>query len=178
MKRRNLALVLLSAAVLVVPALARAQSNVASIEYDRKEEKKIRELYNKFEDAWNKHDVNVMADMWALDGDNREPDGHLAKGREEVRALFRAQHDTVFKNTVLDLSIEDVWFITSEVALIDGSYNLAGVVLPDGTEIPARKGHLTAVLMKEANTWSIAASRLMIPTQLPYKKPEPPPAGK
>jgi hypothetical protein len=83
------------------------------------------------------------------------------------------QHDTVFKNTVLDLSIEDVWFITSEVALVDGSYNLAGVVLPDGKELPARKGHLTAILLKEGKSWVIAASRLMIPTELPYKKPEP-----
>src|SRR5262249_33734939 len=135
MKRRTLAAALVSIAVLIAPALARAQSNVASIEYDRKEEKKIRELYNKFEDSWNKHDVNAMADMWALDGDHREPDGHEAKGREEVRGLFRQEHDTVFKNTVLDLSIEDVWFITSEVALVDGSYNLAGVMLPDGTEL-------------------------------------------
>ena len=174
MKRRNLALALLSAAVLVIPVLVRAQSNVASIEYDRKEEKKIRALYNKFEDAWNKHDVNTMADMWALDGDHREPDGHEANGREEVRALFTKQHQSVFKNTVLDLSIEDVWFITAEVGLVDGVYNLAGVVLPDGTEIPTRNGHLTAILLKTHDSWEIAASRLMILAQLPYKKPEPP----
>jgi uncharacterized protein (TIGR02246 family) len=170
MKRQILGIVLIAAAALVVPAAARAQSNVSSIEYDRKEEKKIRELYNKFEDSWNKHDVNTMADMWALDGDHREPDGHIAKGREEVRALFAKQHASVFKMTVLDLSIEDVWFITSEVALIDGTYTVAGAVLPDGTALPARKGHLTAVLLKEHETWAIAASRLMIPTQLPYKK--------
>jgi uncharacterized protein (TIGR02246 family) len=175
MKRPTLALVLFAAAFFV-PAAARAQSNVASIEYDRKEEKKIRELYNKFEDGWNKHDVNTMADMWTLDGDHREPDGHMAKGREEVRALFKKQHETVFKNTVLDLSIEDVWFVTADVSLIDGNYSVAGAVLPDGTELPARRGHLTAVLLKEGPTWAITASRLMIPMQLPYKpdtKPQP-----
>ena len=43
MKRPTLALVLIAAAAFFVPAAARAQSNVASIEYDRKEEKKIRE---------------------------------------------------------------------------------------------------------------------------------------
>jgi uncharacterized protein (TIGR02246 family) len=172
MKLRTLAVMLTVVATVTLPAAARAQSNVASIEYDRKEEKKIRELYNAFEDAWNKHKVDAMADMWALDGDHREPDGHMAKGREEVRALFRKQHESVFKTTVLDLSIEDVWFITAEVGLIDGNYSVAGAVLPDGQELPARKGHLTAILMKERDTWSIAASRLMIPTQLPYKKPE------
>ena len=174
MKRPTLAVVFIAAAAFFLPAAARAQSTVASIEYDRKEEKKIRELYNAFEDAWNKHDVNKMADMWTLDGDHREPDGHMAKGREEVRAVFAKQHASVFKNTVLDLSVEDVWFVTADVALIDGNYTVAGAVLPDGKELPSRKGHLTAVLLKEGDTWGITASRLMIPTQLPYRSDAPP----
>jgi len=161
------ALSLISAAVL--PVLASAQSNVASIEYDRREEKKIRELYNAFEDAWNAHKIDVMADMWGLDGDHQEPDGHIAKGREDVRALFRKQHDTVFKNTVLDLSIDSVWFITADVVLVDGKYSLVGIVGPDGKDLPGRQGHLTAILLKEGDKWQIAASRLMIPTSLPYK---------
>ena len=162
------ALSFLSAAVL--PVLAGAQSNVASIEYDRQEEKKIRALYNAFEDGWNAHKIDVMADMWSLDGDHQEPDGHIAKGREDVRALFRRQHDSVFKTTVLDLSIDSVWFITADVVLVDGKYSIVGIVAPDGKELPARQGHLTAILIKEAQTWQIAASRLMIPTTLPYKK--------
>lgn len=162
------ALSFLSAAVL--PVLAGAQSNVASIEYDRQEEKKIRALYNAFEDGWNAHKIDVMADMWSLDGDHQEPDGHIAKGREDVRALFRRQHDNVFKTTVLDLSIDSVWFITADVVLVDGKYSIVGIVAPDGKELPARQGHLTAILIKEAQTWQIAASRLMIPTTLPYKK--------
>jgi hypothetical protein len=39
----------------------------------------------------------------------------------------------------------------------------------DGTPIPPREGLLTSVLLQEKSTWSIFASRLMIPTALPYK---------
>jgi uncharacterized protein (TIGR02246 family) len=170
MKRLMVTAALSLLSVAVLPVLARAQSNVASIEYDRQEEKKIRALYNAFEDAWNAHKVDAMADMWALDGDHQEPDGHLAKGREDVRALFRRQHESVFKTTVLDLSIETVWFITADVVLVDGKYSLVGIVAPDGKDLPGRQGHLTAILLKEGPTWQIAASRLMIPTSLPYKK--------
>lgn len=170
MKRLMVSAALGLISVAVLPVLARAQSNVASIEYDRQEERKIRALYNAFEDSWNAHKVDGMADMWALDGDHQEPDGHLAKGREDVRALFRRQHETAFKNTVLDLSIDTVWFITADVALVDGKYSIVGIVGPDGKEIPGRQGHLTAILMKDGQTWEIAASRLMIPTSLPYKK--------
>ena len=170
MKRLSLAIVVGLAGAFALPAVTHAQSNVASIQYDQKEEKKIRELYNKFEDSWNNHKIDPMAEMWALDGDHREPDGHLAKGREEVRALFKKQHETVFKTTNLDLSITSVWFITADVALVDGDYSVVGIVTPDGTAIPARNGHLTAILLKVGETWEIAASRLMIPTVLPYKK--------
>jgi hypothetical protein len=93
----------------------------------------------------------------------------VAKGRDEVTALLRKQHDGVFKKTTLTLTVKTVWMMSDTVALVDGTYELAGAETPDGTAIPTRKGLLTAVLIKEKNTWSIAASRLMIPTVLPYK---------
>ncbi len=71
--------------------------------------------------------------------------------------------------TQLDLTVDTVWMISDTVALVDGNYELSGATLPDGSAIPARKGKLTAVLINEKNTWAIAASRLMIPTVLPYK---------
>ncbi|HJW74728.1 MAG TPA: hypothetical protein VJ787_03525, partial [Thermoleophilia bacterium] len=70
----------------------------------------------------------------------------------------------------LALSIVDVWFITSEVVLVDGRYVLSGARTPDGKDLPTRNGQLTAVLLKEKDRWWITASRLMIPTALPYKK--------
>jgi uncharacterized protein (TIGR02246 family) len=149
---------------------ALAKSNEGSIRSDLVNEGAIRELYSKFTAAWNKHDVKAMAAMWAIDGDHVEPDGRVAKGREAVTKLLAAQHTTVFKNSKLALTIEDVWFITGDVALVDGSYEVTGIRAPDGKEIPPRKGHLTAVLLKEQNSWWIAASRLMIPAPLPYKK--------
>jgi uncharacterized protein (TIGR02246 family) len=150
--------------------IAGAQSNEGSIRSDLVNEGTIRKLYAAFTAAWNKHDATAMGKMWAIDGDHLEPDGHLAKGRDAVTKLFAAQHSSVFKDTKLTLTLEDVWFITGDVALIDGSYEVVGAKLPDGKEIPPRKGHLTSVLMKEQDTWWIAASRLMIPTHLPYKK--------
>ena len=170
MMRHLLAAALITVVAMITPQVVLAQSNESSIRYDQENEKEIRKVYNAFEDAWNEHKVDTMADMWALDGDHQEPDGRHAKGREEVRALFHKQHETVFKNTFLDLSIDAVWFIEANIALVDGSYSLAGVVAPDGTEIPVRKGHLTAILLKETKQWWIIASRLMIPTTLPYKK--------
>lgn len=132
-------------------------------------EKAIRDLFTDFVMSWNKHDVKTIAARWAIDGDHVEPDGTIAKSRDEVTALMTRQHEGVFKDTKLTLAVRDVWMITDSVALVDGTYELSGAKLPDGTSVPTRKGLLTSVLIKEKATWSIAANRLMIPTTLPYK---------
>lgn len=140
-------------------------------------EKAIRDLYTDFVMAWNKHDVKAISSRWAIDGDHVEPDGTIAKSRDEVTVLLTKQHDGVFKDSKLTLAVRDVWMISDTVALVDGTYELAGAKLPDGTPVPTRKGLLTSVLIKEKSTWSIAASRLMIPTSLPYKPQGPAAAG-
>jgi len=154
---------------LLVAGTAFAQSNASSIRSDQTNEKAIRALYGEFQKAWNGHDVDGLVAMWTVDGDHLEPDGTLAKGRDGIKALLTKQHESVFKNSKLDLQIEDVWFITGDVALVDGNYQLSGAVLPDGTALDSRKGHLTAVILNERGSWFITASRLMIPTHLPYK---------
>jgi uncharacterized protein (TIGR02246 family) len=147
------------------------KSNVGSIKSDLEHENSVRDLYAKFNEAWNRHDTQSMAGMWALDGDHQEPDGHTAKGRAAVLDLFTKQHQTVFKDTKLDMTLDAVWFITANTALVDGSYEVSGIRTPDGNTLPPRKGHLTSILLHEDGRWWIVASRLMIPTELPYKKP-------
>ena len=151
-------------------ASAETKSNVGGMRQDEKNESKIRALYDNFETYWNKHDVDALAALWSIDGDHVEPDGTEADGRPAVKALLAKQHDSVFKTTMLDLSIADVWFVTSNVALVDGTYTVGGARHPDGSELPTRTGGYTAVLIEEHDgVWAVAASRLMIPIQLPYK---------
>jgi uncharacterized protein (TIGR02246 family) len=153
-----------------VPSLAVAQSNEGGIASDVANEKEVRALFGRFVQAWNQHDYMDLAAMWAIDGDHMEPDGATAKGREAVATHFKRGHEGAFKNTHLQLSIADVWFLSGDVALVDGGYAISGIRTPDGVELPERRGHLTCVLLKEQGKWWITANRLMSPTDLPYKK--------
>jgi uncharacterized protein (TIGR02246 family) len=153
-----------------VPAGADRMSNVGGAATDLENEKVIRKLYADFTTHWNKHEVAGLAKMWSLDGDLLEPDGTSAKGRPAIADHLQQQHDTVFKQTTLSLTISDVWFISDDVALVDGGYGISGIRTREGTELPKRSGLLTAILIKEQGQWWIAASRLMVPTTLPYKK--------
>jgi len=170
MRHLVIVVVMLCVARLAVAAESTAvKSDAGRLKSDIVNEEAIRKLYEQFTAAWNKHDVAAMTSHWAEDGDHVEPDGQVAKGRDQVTALFKKQHASIFKDSHLDLKIDTVWFITQDVALIDGTYDLSGVVLPDGTKIPERKGRLSTNLLNEQGRWWIVASRLMIPATLPYK---------
>jgi len=132
-------------------------------------EKEIRAQYALFTDAWNRHDTEAIGKMWIPEGDHLEPDGRGMRGQSSVAALFKEQHATVFKKTKLTLKIDTVWLVTPDVALADGTYEIDGIVAPDGKPVPKRDGHLTSILVRKDGKWMIAGSRLMIPTKLPYK---------
>ncbi|HYC21733.1 MAG TPA: SgcJ/EcaC family oxidoreductase [Candidatus Bathyarchaeia archaeon] len=137
---------------------------------DLKNENTIRKLYADFTAAWNKHDPKTMAGFWAIDGDHMEPDGRHAKGKQEVERLFTEEQKTVFKDSTINLTIETVWFPDAETALIDGTYTLSGVKDLQGGDVPTRRGHLTAILIREDNDWRVAAGRAMIPVPLTYRE--------
>lgn len=157
---------LAAGAVLVADAGA---FGVASPSADVEAEKVIRALYADFVKMWNEHDAEAMGAKWALDGDHVEPDGTVAKGRHEVKELLAKQHASVFAKTTLTLEISSVWFVSANVALIDGTYAVSGIQDLEGNPIPPRAGRLSSLLIQEKDDWWIAASRLMIPTSLPYK---------
>lgn len=138
---------------------------------DLENDTKIRVLFEQFEEAWNRHDFEALKALWTIDGDHREPDGTVAKGRDEVGKLLAKEHMTVFKNSHIRLKIHGVWFITADVALVDGSYELGGVQDQQGNEVAPRNGQLTAVLLQEPQTgWRVAASRSMIPVPLVWRE--------
>jgi uncharacterized protein (TIGR02246 family) len=153
-------------------ALADPPSNVGGIRSDLEKEVAIRALYKSFSETWNRHDAKALAEMWTLDGDHVEPDGHHADGRDAIEDLLTKQHKSVFKTTQLALAIADVWFITENVALVDGTYSVSGIVAPDGQAVPTRQGNLTSILLLEGGKWRIAADRLMIPAALPWRSGE------
>ena len=149
----------------LAPSLARAVDEASTMAA----EKEIRAQYQTFVEAWNRHDTAAIGRMWIAEGDHLEPDGRGMRGQTSVAALFKEQHAGVFKNTKLALKIDTVWLVTADVALADGTYEIEGVVAPDGKPVPKREGHLTSILVRKDGKWMIAGSRLMIPTKLPYK---------
>jgi uncharacterized protein (TIGR02246 family) len=127
--------------------------------------------YEEFTSAFNRHDTQAMAAMWTRQGDHYEPDGSFAEGRDAVEKLFAEEHAGAFKNATIDLSIDTVWMVTPNVALVNGFYRVSGVRDLEGNEIAIRKGHLTSLLVADEGQWWVAASRATIPVPVPWRKP-------
>lgn len=151
------------------PETPRVKPGAGGPRSDLANDEAIRARYAEFTAAWNAHDPDRMAMVWTLDGDLVEPDGATAKGRPDIRRHFAEEHAVAFKHTELKLTIDAIWFITADVALVDGTYVVLGAVDPNGQALPPRKGLLTSVLLKEDGEWYVAASRSMIPIPLPWR---------
>ena len=167
---------LLFAVLLVVAGGVQAQPNTpkphpgaGGPRSDLANDAQIRKLYTEFAAAWNAHDAKKMATFWTLDGDTIEPDGMVAKGNAEVEKHFAEEQSTAMKDSTLKLTIDSVWFLSADVALVDGSYVVLNATDPNGQPLPPRKGLVTSVVIREDGTWHVAASRSMIPIPLPWR---------
>jgi uncharacterized protein (TIGR02246 family) len=112
-----------------------------------------------------------VAALWAPDGDLINPFGRVARGRAEVEKLFADEHSAMMKGTTFKVESEAVRLLGPSAAVMDWDAAVVGMTGPDGKAIPPFKNHVTIVLMKQGDTWWVAAAR-------PVSYPPPPGAGK
>ena len=144
--------------VLVVSVPAGAQSsNIA-------DDKDIRSIGAQIQDAWNKADAKMLADLWLTDGDYVSSTGRAAHGRTEVQKAFAEQWATIYKGTKIAHTFTTVNFVRRDVAIADGSFEITGMRDAAGKILPARSGLSTIVAVKKGDRWYVAALRGMVPS--------------
>ena len=84
------------------------------------DEEAIQKRLDEFVAAWNNHDAEAMAALWAPDGDLINPFGRVAKGRPEVEKLFIDEHASFTKGTTYKVTSSLVRVLGSEVAVLAG----------------------------------------------------------
>jgi uncharacterized protein (TIGR02246 family) len=140
---------------LSIPALAQTQAS---------EEKDIRSIGAQVQDAWNKRDPKMLADLWLTDGDYVSSTGRTATGRAEVENAFAAQWAGVYKGTKLMHTLTSVRFLRKDVAIADGAFEISGMKDASGKLLPARSGLSTIVAVRKGERWYVAALRGMVPS--------------
>ncbi len=137
---RNIAIIL---TLLATPGMS-AQAPV--------DEAAIKALIQSYMDARNARDSNTIADLFTADADQYTTGGEWRRGRTDVVA--GTARSTNQNPGARSTDIASIRFITPEVAIADGSYDITGGDVQRWT---------TMVLKREAGKWRIAAIRNMAP---------------
>jgi uncharacterized protein (TIGR02246 family) len=127
------------------------------------EEQALHDFYYRFTSAWNQNDPGRMAKLWAKDGDHISAEGRVAKGRPAVEALFADQLNTTYRGSRLSLTLNSVRFISPEVAIATGGFELTGIPAGSGRTLPPMRGMHTDIWSVQDGEWQIVASRSLVP---------------
>src|SRR5262249_55163290 len=109
------------------------------------DEKDIRSIGSQVQDAWNKKDAKMLADLWLTDGDYVSSTGRTATGRAEVEKAFATQWSGVYKGTKITHTLTSVRFLRKDVAIADGAFEISGMKDASGKLMPTRSGLSTIV---------------------------------
>lgn len=120
------------------------------------DEAAIRAVVGKYVEARERIDPQAVEQLFTSDADQLVSSGEWRKGREAVvRGTMASSGNTGGKRTI---TVESVRFITPEVAIADGRYELTG--LAGGA---TRSMWTTLVLKRTGKDWRITTIRNMLP---------------
>jgi len=137
----------------LAPRIVGAQGGTAA------DEKAIRDVEARWEEAWNRHDVAGMAGTYAADSDAINLAGEWFKGREAFEKSLEDLHSGKTKGSVWQTEQTNVKFLTPEIAVVHVYVNSHGDRNPDGSPMAPRRVILTRVEVKRSGEWLIVASQ-------------------
>ncbi|HEX7297317.1 MAG TPA: SgcJ/EcaC family oxidoreductase [Pyrinomonadaceae bacterium] len=151
---QNLATLVLILAVLALPSFAKT----TQASDDRRA---IEALASRFQDCWNRHDMDALASLVSEDVDYVTVIGSKdwEKGRREFKDRHTSAHKTMFKESVLTVKETHVRFIRPDLVIAHVLWETKGDIIPNRKPGEARTGIFTWVVEKREGTWLMIASQ-------------------
>ena len=147
----NFLAVLLTIAVCVLTASAQG---TATPDTKASDEAAIRENVKHMQDGWNTKSASLYVKPFAADADFVIMNGSQYKGREAIEKGHQRIFDTIFKNSTLSTSVEQIRFLRPDVAVVHVSgHNKTR----QGEETREFDLIVTLVMAKDQGEWKIVA---------------------
>jgi uncharacterized protein (TIGR02246 family) len=144
--------ILLALAVLLLAVTSLSASQA-------EDERAIRDIQGRWDDAWNRHDVRALSSLVAEDVRFVNVAGVVLTGRGEFEALQSRTHAMQFKESVRSVTGTDIKFLTSDIAVAHVRWGMRGDKDADGTPRQPRHGVMMQVLMKRDGKWVVVAAQ-------------------
>jgi uncharacterized protein (TIGR02246 family) len=123
------------------------------------DEAAIRDIQARWDDAWNRHDVQALSALVADDVRFVNVAGQVLKSRAEFQQLQTRTHAMQFKESVRTVTATQIKFITPEIAIAHVSWGMRGDRDPDGTARQPRNGVMMQVLVNRDGKWIVVAAQ-------------------
>lgn len=120
-------------------------------------EDEIRRIQERWDDAWNRHDIKALSALVAEDVRFVNVAGNVLNGRDEFEKLQTRTHATQFKDSVRTVTGTDIKFLSADIAVAHVRWGMKGDKDADGTPRPPRSGVMMQVLTKRDGVWTIVA---------------------
>jgi len=138
--------------------LTASVANAANRDHDRAA---IYGLIDAFVACWDGGDARGISMLWKADGDIIVPDGSLLKGRQQIENFYSGVFSGGYGGSTAIASIDQVRFLSVDLALVDGQFTVRRVLLATSRELPPERGYFSIVAQRVAGRWLIVANREM-----------------
>ena len=141
---------LIGASILYCSSAPMAQESAsAAREADRKE---ISAILEKWEAAWNDHDMHALANLFHEDGIWILWTGHVWTGRKTIEEGHAEVHRTVFRNSVQRERLEELRFVGPDAAVVRFCSTLTGDARAPDKLVRSRK---ILIVTRREDAWKI-----------------------
>ena len=148
-------LVLTSSLIAATPA--GSQPAQAGSGRDQADAAAVRAVVARYVEAREARDATRLAALFAEDADQLVSSGEWRRGRDAVVSGGLAS--SAQNAGARTIEVETVRFVTPEVAIADGRYEIAAAA-----GAPARRMWTTFVMVRRSGAWRISAIRNMLPS--------------
>lgn len=111
------------------------------------------------ERAWNEHDMEAFANLFAEDADFVNIEGTRWRGRAAIKDAHAFVHATIFKKSHLTVDDTTVKQLSPDVIVARSTWRLEGQTTMKGEAVPPRAGILTNVLVRSGSNWKIVVTQ-------------------
>lgn len=125
------------------------------------DEAAIQTIVKGMESGWNNKDSAEFTKNFAADAHFADVKGDLVKGRSTAEEVLRKPFQTVYKDMIMDLNVQQIKFLRPDVAIVDIILTSHARQDPTATST----AHLLLVVDKNNGKWEVATMSRQV-TQL------------
>ena len=116
--------------------------------------------------AWNAGDLEGYRKLLTEDADVVSATGRRSAGRDAVIALSAEQKrlPSYRDASITATEIDAIRLVKPDVALVDATYRMTGVRIPDASEPGPVAGSILFVMVHQDGVWRIASIRALPPS--------------